>query len=162
MESLKEIHRVLKPHGAFGMIWNIEDYNAPKSHKAASSWEQKMHDFVWSLDDDQPRYRHEKWRKIFDEQLESGPLSIMTSSTPLFALPLGFHEERWEVWLPEDKIWERLNTLSQISVLKGKDKEDAIRIFKDAIKADDVKSNEKGEFAIHGATYSSWTTKIPE
>jgi hypothetical protein len=24
-ESLKEIHRVLRPGAAFGMIWNIED-----------------------------------------------------------------------------------------------------------------------------------------
>lgn len=25
MESLKEINRVLQPHGAFGAVWNIED-----------------------------------------------------------------------------------------------------------------------------------------
>ncbi|KAF2156768.1 methyltransferase [Myriangium duriaei CBS 260.36] len=162
MESLKEIHRVLQPHGAFGVIWNIEDYNAPKDHTATTDWERTMQDFIWTLDDNQPRFRHEQWRKVFDEQLQSGPISIITASTPIFALPLGNHEERWEVWLTKDRIWERLNTLSQISVLQGKDKENAIRLFHDSIDKDKVQPNEKGEYAIHGATYSSWTTKIPE
>lgn len=121
-----------------------------------------MQDFVWTLDDDQPRFRHEKWRKVFDDQLASGPISIMTSSTQLFSLPLGSHEERWEVWLPKDKIWERLNTLSQISVLEGEDKDNAKKLYQDAINADDVVRNDKGESAIHGATYASWTTKVPE
>ncbi|PNS17708.1 hypothetical protein CAC42_3103 [Sphaceloma murrayae] len=162
IESLKEINRVLQPHGAYGMIWNIEDYNAPRAHKAATSWEATMQDFIWSLDDNSPRYRHEKWRQVFDQQLESSPLSILTSSQPLFALPLGAHEERWEVLLPKDRIWDRLNTLSQISVLEGKERQNAENLFKNAIDAPETEVNEKGEVVIHGGTFSHWTTKIPQ
>lgn len=31
----------------------------------------------------------------------------------------------------------------------------------EAINADDVETNEKGEVAVHGMTVSVWTTKIP-
>lgn len=82
-----------------------------------------MQDFIWSLDDDQPRYRHEKWRTVFDEQIKSNPLSLTTSANPLFALPLAENKEEWDVWLPKEQIWERLNTLSQISVLEDQEKE---------------------------------------
>ena len=150
---------MLQPHGVLGVIWNIEDYNATKSHKAATSWEQTIHDFIWTLDDDQPRFRHEKWRKVFDEQLESTPFSI-TSATPIFSLPIAVHEETWEVWLPKDKIWDRLNSLSQISVLPPDEKEKAIKLFHDAIGK--AEPNEKGEYAIHGVTVSAWTSKVPE
>lgn len=82
-----------------------------------------MQDFVWSLDDDQPRFRHGKWRDVFDEQIKSNPFSLTTSADPLFALPLAENVEEWEVWLSKDQIWERLNTLSQISVLDSEAKE---------------------------------------
>ena len=82
-----------------------------------------MQDYVWSLDDNQPRFRHEKWRAVFDDQISSNPFSITMSAEPLFALPLAENVEKWEVWLPRDKIWDRLNTLSQISVLEPEEKE---------------------------------------
>ncbi|KAG8622966.1 hypothetical protein KVT40_007942 [Elsinoe batatas] len=160
-ESLKEIHRVLQMHGAYGMIWNIEDYNAPKDHKAATQWEQVMQDFIWTLDDNSPRYRHMQWRSVFDEQLKSNPLSLTTSAQPLFSLPIGGHEERWEVWLNKDRVWDRLNTLSQVSVLEGKERDDAVKLFRDAIDKPDTEVNDKGEVAVHGGTYAHWTTKIP-
>jgi len=161
MDSLREIHRVLKPHGAFGMIWNIEDYNAPRSHTATTSWEETMHDYIWSQDDSQPRFRHEKWRQVFDEQLGTGPLSLIVASEQFFALPLGEFVESWELWLPKDKVWDRLTTLSQIAVLEDGEREEVRKLFYDAIEAEDTKIDDQGRIAVHGATYSSWTTKIP-
>ena len=35
------------------------------------------------------------------------------------------------------------------------------KVFDDAINGPDVEENEKGEVALHGTTYSYWTTKIP-
>lgn len=57
-DALHEIHRVLRPGAVFGMIWNIEDYNKPQKWKASTKWEQKLNEFVWSLDDGLPRFRH--------------------------------------------------------------------------------------------------------
>lgn len=67
-DSLKEIHRVLKPGGAFGMIWNVDDCwspplhqeqkdlltildNGPKDWSSRSKWQQKLKDIVHELDD---------------------------------------------------------------------------------------------------------------
>ncbi|KAL8874493.1 MAG: hypothetical protein Q9174_000186 [Haloplaca sp. 1 TL-2023] len=70
-EALEEIHRVLVPGGTLGLIWNVEDYNAPKSWEPQTTWEAKMKDLMWSYDDQQPRFRHEKWRQVFDKQFHS-------------------------------------------------------------------------------------------
>jgi len=161
MDSLREIHRVLQPHGTFGMIWNIEDYNAPRSHAATSSWEQTMQDFVWAQDDSQPRFRHEKWRQVFDEQLGTGPLSLIVASDQFFALPLGEFVEKWTIWLPKDKVWDRLTTLSQIAVLDEGETEEVRKLFYDALEAEDTMIDDQGRIAVHGMTQCAWTSKIP-
>lgn len=119
MSSLEEIHRVLGTHGVLGMIWNIEDYNAPKKHKAATAYEQKIHDLTWTFDDNEPRFRHEQWRQVFVNQIKSTPLSLIKAADPLFALPLGEHHERWEVRMSKEKLWERYSTLSQVAIQEG-------------------------------------------
>jgi len=101
------------------MIWNIEDYNAPKSQKAATPFEQKIQDLTWTFDDNEPRFRHEQWRKVFDDQIKTTPLSLIMAADPMFALPLGEHHERWEVRMSKEKLWERYNTLSQVAIQEG-------------------------------------------
>ncbi|WPH03661.1 putative 2-heptaprenyl-1,4-naphthoquinone methyltransferase [Acrodontium crateriforme] len=161
MPALKEIYRVLKPHGSLGMIWNIEDYNAPRGHKATTSWEAKVQDLTWTFNDNEPRFRHEKWREVFDDQIKSTPMALITASDPLFSLPLGQHVEPFEVWLPKDKIWERYNTISHISVTDGEKREQTYKTFMDALNGPEVEENEKKEVAVHGNTYIVWTTKVP-
>ncbi|KAL9080073.1 MAG: hypothetical protein Q9157_001096 [Trypethelium eluteriae] len=161
VESLREFHRVLKPHGALGLVWNIEDYNAARSHVAATSWEAELQDLTWSFDDGAPRYRHEKWKEVFDKQLKSNPLSIIATADPLFSLPLAAHECKWTVWLTKDDLMKRYWTLSQVAVLEGDEKEKTRQAFLKALESPDVEVNQKGEIAVHGSTYSFWTTKIP-
>lgn len=105
------------------MIWNIEDYNAPRDHKATTPWEAKVHDLTWSLDDNEPRFRHQKWRQVFDDQSKSTPLSLIIANDQYFALPLGEHTEPFETWLSKDKVWERYNTISHIALLEGEERE---------------------------------------
>lgn len=161
MESLREIHRVLRPHGCLGMIWNAEDYNRNQEHKATTTWEQTMQDYIWTQDDEQPRFRHQKWKEVFDQQTRSGPLALITSSEPLFSLPIAVHEDPWTVWLPEDKVWDRLSTLSQIAILEGEERERVHKIFVDSVASEDTERNERGDLAIHGGTVAAWTSKIP-
>nr|OQO24333.1 hypothetical protein B0A51_05560 [Rachicladosporium sp. CCFEE 5018] len=158
---LKSLHRVLRPHGALGLIWNIEHYNEARSHVAATSWEAKLHNLIWSFEDNEPRFRHEKWRTVFDEQIKTTPLSLLVAADPLFALPLGEEREEWVVWLQKERVWERFATLSQIAGLDGEKLEKTRKVFDDAINAPDVEVNEKGEVAVHGTTYVVWTTKVP-
>ena len=79
-----------------------------------------MKDIMWSFDDSQPRFRHEKWREVFERQLSTTPISIQ-SADPLFSLPLGEQSEKFTYWLEAEAVWERFHSLSQISVLEGKD-----------------------------------------
>ena len=97
--------------------------NAPRPHKAATSWEGKLHDLIWSFDDNQPRFRHEQWRRVFDEQIQANPISLVTSGEPLFSLPIGEHVDEWEIWLSKEAIWDRYSTLSQIAILEGEARE---------------------------------------
>jgi hypothetical protein len=84
-----------------------------------TEWEFQIRDLTWTLDDDLPRYRHEKWRQCFDDQLASTPLSL-TSVDPLFSMPLGENSVKFETWLRRDDLWKRYRTLSQIAVLEGR------------------------------------------
>ncbi|RMZ89111.1 hypothetical protein DV736_g3665, partial [Chaetothyriales sp. CBS 134916] len=114
IDALKEIHRVLQPTGGLGMVWNIEDYNSPLSWKIHEGWETIMRDVIWSFDDAMPRFRHEKWKQVFDSQSSSG-------DDPLFSLPLGEGIEEFETWLSKEDIWNRVRTLSQLAILEGEE-----------------------------------------
>lgn len=81
-----------------------------------------MQDLTWTFDDKEPRFRHEAWRKVFDEQIKSTPMSILVAADPMFALPLGEHVEHWQVWLGKEAIWERYSTISHIAVLEGEER----------------------------------------
>lgn len=113
------------------MIWNIDDYNSPQSFAPRSAWETQLHEILWGFDDHEPRFRHEKWRAVFDDQLKSTPLSLLKASDQYFALPLGEHQEDYEVWLAKDQVWERFATLSQIAVLEGDEREVCVSVGSD-------------------------------
>ncbi|KAM0819353.1 putative Methyltransferase [Seiridium cardinale] len=163
-DALREMHRVLRPGAVLGMIWNIEDYNKPKEWEASTKWEQKLNDFVWSLDDGFPRFRHLQWKDVFERQTPGNPLQVVKDTLfdhlPRFSLPLGEDSVKWTVWLSEDALWSRINTLSQVAVLQGQDRENAVKLFKNVLDGDDVERNGKGEIAVHGVTYSAWTDRI--
>jgi len=160
MDALKEIARVLQETGVFGGIWNIEDYNSPLSWKIHSGWESKMRDVIWTFDDDSPRFRHEKWRQVFDEQVKSNPLSLQ-SADPLFGLPLGESSVEFETWLSKDAVWSRLRTLSQLAILEGDELEKVRATFFDSVNSEDTETDESGRVAVHGRTVFFWTSKIP-
>lgn len=139
--------------------------NKPKSWKATTSWEAKLNEWIWSIaTDGLPRFRDEAWQNVFADQLKFNPFQILkdslTDGLPRFSLPLGEDSVKWTAWLSEDALWARINTLSQVAILKGGRREEGIRTFKQALQSDDVERNEKGEIALHGVTYFAWTDRI--
>lgn len=87
MNALKEIARVLKPAGSLGMVWNIDDYNSPRSWDVHAGWDSEVRELVWTLNDDQPRFRHERWYvlPLKSTDMASGRYSLSSiSCRPLF------------------------------------------------------------------------------
>ena len=77
---------------------------------------------MWRYDDDHARFRHGQWRRIFDDQLKSSPLTIQ-GADPIFSLPLGEQLFSYEHWLSKEEVWQRFRTHSQIAVLEGEELE---------------------------------------
>ncbi|KAK4659752.1 hypothetical protein QC762_113990 [Podospora pseudocomata] len=137
-ETLKEAHRVLKKGRD----------NKSREWKATTTWEEKLNSWIYSISSDgQPRFRDGQRRSALDNQ-------------QLFALLLSEETVKWTVWLSEGALWSRINTLSQVAILEGSDREAAVRVFKEALQSPDVERNEKGEIALHGVTYFVWTKKL--
>ncbi|KAK1084323.1 hypothetical protein LTR48_005550 [Friedmanniomyces endolithicus] len=160
--ALKEIHRVLHPHGVLALLWNIEDYNSPRTYAASTPWESQMRELTWTFQDDEARFRHQEWKKVFEDQSRSSPWSLLVAGEQYFALPLGEWEERFEVWMGRRQVWERYATISSVVVLGEEEREKTYKTVMDALNGPEVEVNEKGEVALHGRTFVVWTSKIPE
>jgi hypothetical protein len=139
--------------------------NKPASWQATTKWEQKLNDWIYSIaHDGHPRFRDEKWQAVFESQIEPTPIHTivhtLTGNMPKFSLPLGEESVKWTVWLDKEALWKRINTLSQVAVLQGKEAERAKEVFEEALKGEDVERNRNGEVALHGVTFFAWTTRI--
>lgn len=88
-----------------------------------------------------------EWQDIFGKQ-------------SLFSVPLGEDSVEWTHWLSEEALWRRINTLSHVALLEGRDKEDGEKVFREAMGMDDVVRNEAGEVECHGRTYIAWTERM--
>jgi len=161
--SLKETHRVLRPGAAFGMIWNIDDYNAPKDHTATTAYEQTLKDLIDTTNDGHYRFRDMQWKEVFEQQQDTSPLQTLkdtfTHNFPSFSLPLGEETVKWTHWLSDEKIWDRFSTLSQIANLTEEKRESFHQEVLAALKQHGER-NEKGEVAMHGITYLAWTSRV--
>ncbi|CZT09742.1 hypothetical protein WAI453_007001 [Rhynchosporium graminicola] len=161
--SLKEINRVLRPGATFGLIWNIEDYNAQKDDPATTKWEQMMKEFVAHQKDGVYRFRDMKWKEAFDQQQDTNPLEtlkdIVTQNLPSFSLPLGEEHIKWTVWLSDENVWARYCTLSQVANV-SEEKKEAFRKELFAAMKEHGERNEKGEVALHGKTFLFWTSRV--
>lgn len=56
-KALREIHRVLKPQGNLGLVWNLMDH----SH----DWVKKLAEIIDANDHGTPQYRTNQWRNAF-------------------------------------------------------------------------------------------------
>lgn len=59
-ESLKEIHRVLKPKAALALIWNQRDERV--------DWVKALADYIVQYEADTPRFHNQQWKKVFEQQ----------------------------------------------------------------------------------------------
>lgn len=60
IETLEQIHQVLKPSGHLALIWNQRDINV--------EWVKALADLIEPLEGNTPRYHSEKWKDVFEQQ----------------------------------------------------------------------------------------------
>ncbi|TQS33394.1 hypothetical protein Golomagni_06263 [Golovinomyces magnicellulatus] len=148
-DALKEIHRVLQPNGSLGMIWNIEDFNQPREWEPSSPWEGKVKEMILSLDPTgPPRFRENKWWKIFNE------------GQKYFSIPIGTQRTQATVWLSREALHSRLNTLSHIFILDEARKADFFKKVDEALDGEGTEWNDKKEIAVHTSCFYAWTKKL--
>lgn len=94
-ETLAEIHRVLKPGGKLGLIWNVRDESV--------DWVAKMTEIITPYEGDTPRFAKGTWREAF-------PFDGLTA----------LREDRFphhHTGSPEDVIIDRIRSTSFIAAL---------------------------------------------
>ncbi len=57
LQSLKEIHRILKPQGHLLLIWNQRDISV--------NWVNALAQMILPFEGDTPRFHNQDWRQVF-------------------------------------------------------------------------------------------------
>lgn len=93
--ALAEIHRVLKPGGRLGLVWNVRDESV--------NWVAELGRIANSHSGDAPRYNTGEWRKVFPFK-GFGPLHEA-------------HFANQHVGSAEDVVFNRVRSISYIAAL---------------------------------------------
>jgi SAM-dependent methyltransferase len=113
-EALREIHRVLKPGGAFGLVWNVRDEDV--------SWVAALSRIMREFEGDTPRFSSQRWRNVFPAH----------GFSPLRETQL-FHRH---VGPPEKVIIDRVLSVSFMAALTPSEQEGVRSRLRDVIAGD--------------------------
>lgn len=108
LETLTEMHRLLKPQGHLGLVWNQRDETV--------DWVKALADFLLSFEGDTPRFHSHQWQKVFEQQ----------SLFKLEGQKVFFQQQRGTV---EEVVSNRLLSTSFIAAMPVPQQQDMKRQF---------------------------------
>ena len=135
-EALSEIHRVLKPGGRLGLIWNLRDASVP--------WVAQLDALVNQWEGDAPRFYTGAWRQAFPFD-GFGPLQEQQFVQP-------------HVGPVEDVVFNRVRSTSFISALAPAEREKVEQQLREFVASQSV-LNHGGEISVPYITSAFVTQK---
>jgi SAM-dependent methyltransferase len=134
LDALKEIRRVLKPNGYLALLWHVDDClflfsslvsyqtnnsdNGFQSDIPTTEWERIIKEHIWQHDDNVPRFRHGKWKAIFNAPGQT-----------FFEQPVEEKDVPFTYYADVDALWGRLRTYSQFTNLEGEELQVSFVLF---------------------------------
>jgi SAM-dependent methyltransferase len=112
-EALREIHRVLKPRGRVGLLWNVRDTSVP--------WVARLSELMEPHRGGAPTHRSGAWREAF-------------ARTALFG-KLGHAEVRHVHRLPPEGVVARVASVSFVAALPEPEREAVLAQVRDLLAA---------------------------
>lgn len=134
---LEEIHRILKPDGRLGLIWNVRDESVP--------WMAKLTAIVDVYAGNTPRYRDGKWREAFEQS---------TLFTPLQEAHFQ-HAQRGSV----ETVLDRVASISFIAALPDSKRNDVLAKVRELLSRD-VLTQGADEIEFPYVTHALWCKKL--
>ena len=135
--ALTEFHRVLKPGGKLGLIWNVRDESVP--------WIARLTRIFTPHEGDTPRYHTGAWKRVFPFR-GFGPLQ----------------EDRFahgHTGSPEDVIINRVRSTSFIAALPTEEEAKVVAQLHALIASEPALAG-KTEVTVPYATSAFWTEKV--
>lgn len=134
--ALEQVHRVLKPKGRFGLLWNIRNESV--------DWVARLTEIIEPYESSAPREKTGQWRQAFSATDRFGRLNQL-------AFP---HEQR----LDADGLVERFAAVSFLAVLPDREHGEVLgRIRELALTHPDLAGSE--EFSLPYVTELYWCGK---
>ncbi|MFT4267646.1 MAG: methyltransferase domain-containing protein [Xenophilus sp.] len=138
-EALREFHRLLRPGGRLGLVWNVRDETV--------DWVARLTRIITPYEGDAPRFHKGEWRRPLLDSPLFGPLE----------------ETRWphaHTGAPEDVIVGRFMSVSFIAALPGAGR-DRVRGELEALIATHPDLRGRGEVSFPYTTLAFSARRLP-
>ncbi|BFZ62513.1 hypothetical protein YB2330_003612 [Saitoella coloradoensis] len=133
-DALREIHRVLKPKGRLGLVWNYHDvdgsaagvFMSEEEREQRQGWYKEIVGLFTKYENSAPQYRHGTWLRAFDAPSPS-PSSSAAAEKQFFSTPLAHTRIPYTLTPTPTQLLNRIKSMSYISTLPAEKQEELMK-----------------------------------